>query len=496
MVELRSVHKYFSSNGVTALCGADLQLRKGEIHALAGENGAGKSTLMHIMAGFMRPSSGEIYVDGKRRVFYNSDQALNAGIGMVPQHPHLVPGFTVWENCILGAIKKTEIIMNKKALFLRVARLNEKWRFHVPLKKQTGDLTVSEIQKSSALALLLRDTRCLVFDEPGAALTLAETQNLFELFFKLKEDGKTVVIISHKLEEMISIADRITVLRGGKTAAVLSRGDFKTGETRLSSLIFGNEEAAAQTVKPAAVKNNAAVLELNDFTVAVSGRPLIRGVDLELRRGSILGIAGVRDSGIETLELAIAGFLPSTGRYKVNGNAVEKRTPLNFRRAGGAYLGARNEGAALPLEMLMVIHAHRRLKKYGFLRKKALREWTARIMKYASVPDHLYRAPGAAFSGGQLQNMLLMREYAEDTALLVLAEPGRNLDRRSCKRLSRVLTERAANGGGILLFSSDCDELLSLCGEIRVLQGGKLSPGIPLDAENPRDIMVKAMVGA
>ncbi|MDR2181886.1 MAG: ATP-binding cassette domain-containing protein [Treponema sp.] len=498
MVELRKIQKHFSSNGVTALSGADFTLREGEIHALVGENGAGKSTLMHIMAGFIKPGGGTVSVDGKDCVFHSPARALRAGIGMVRQHPHLVPSFTVWENCVLGSMKNPFAFINQKACIAAAALQNEKWNLCLPLEKCAKELTVSEEQKISILALLLRDVRYLVFDEPTAVLNDAESQNLFEIFGRLRNEGKAVVIISHKLEEMAQAADRVTVLRQGKTAAVLTgAGLRKTGVDALGELVFGPEESTVQArVKPPEINDaDAPVLRLGGFTVQVPGRPFVRGIDLVLRRGTILGIAGVRDSGLETLELALTGFLPSAGIFEINGTAQGTGSVQSFRRSGGAYLGTRNEGIALPVEKQLIIHAHRRFETHGFLQKRPLAGWTALIMKHAQVPEHLCRAPGTAFSGGQMQRLLLMREYAEDTPLLVLAEPGRGLDRRFRKRLAVILRERAEKGAGIVVFSTSCDELLTLADEVMVLRDGKLSPAISLYEGDPRDRIKKAMVG-
>ncbi|MDR2767403.1 MAG: ATP-binding cassette domain-containing protein [Treponema sp.] len=508
MVELRNIQKYFPSNGVAALSGADFTLREGEIHALVGENGAGKSTLMHIMAGFVKPGGnfhpglkrgcGTISVDGKDCVFNSPAQALNAGIGMVRQHPHLVPSFTVWENCILGSMKNPFVFMNQKAAAARAAFQNEKWNFRLPLEKYAKELTVSEEQKISILALLLRDVRYLIFDEPTAVLGDDESRNLFGIFGRLREEGKAVAIISHKLEEMARVADRVTVLRRGKTAAVLDSARLReTGADTLGELIFGPEESRVQArVKPSVIRGaDAPALKLGGFTVRVPGRPLVRGIDLVLPRGMILGIAGVRDSGLETLELAVAGFLPFGGIFEINGKTQEKNSVESFRRLGGAYLGTRGEGIALPVEKQLIIHAHRRLQTHGFLKKRLLAKWTALIMKYAQAPEHLYRAPGTAFSGGQMQRLLLMREYAEDTPLLVLAEPGRGLDRRFRKKLALALKERAEKGAGILVFSAGCDELLEFADEVMVLRDGRLSPPISLYEGDPRGSIKKAMVG-
>jgi simple sugar transport system ATP-binding protein len=536
-------------NGIKALDGADFNLREGEIHALLGENGAGKSTLMHIMAGYTKPGieeglrtlfgrgasssktgrifrtgrisgtgrifrTGRIFVDGREQHFSSPARALSTGIGMVRQHPHQVPGFPVWENCMLGAGKLGDIWMNRKELRKRIGALNGDLGFNLPLDSVTGALTVSQSQKAAILTLLMRNVRYLIFDEPTAVLTPAEAESIFELLKKLRAAGKGIVLISHKLDETLKLADRVTVLRRGRT--IISR---KTGELdgeALGAYIFGSKEtppesggsvktapgmvrresgASAETA-PGMVPSAGPVLELRDFAVNAPGRPLIRGVTLELERGKITGIAGVRDSGLETLELALTGFLPSSGSIKINGKELNPRTAGAFRKAGGAYLGTGNEGFNLSIRDVLGIHAHRRFQNRGILDLRKLDRWAASIMTSAGVPVRP-EAPAAAFSGGQFQRMLLIRELAEDCPLLVLANPGRGLDRRYRQRLSLLLKEKITAGAAALIFSTDVEELLVLSDFVMVLRDGVFSGVLELkkDRDGAEEKIREAMVG-
>ncbi|MDR2048825.1 MAG: ATP-binding cassette domain-containing protein [Treponema sp.] len=484
MVLLHRIHKHFTLNGVKALDGADFELREGEIHALVGENGAGKSTLMHIMAGFLRASEGVIIADGQELCFFSPAQALAAGIGMVRQHPRLVPEFSVWENCALGS--ENSFLFSKRHA-KEIAALNERWGFGLPLEKPAAELTVSQGQKAAILGLLRRDARYLIFDEPTAVLSPRETAALFELFRRLRDEGKGIALISHKLNETLNLADRVTVLRGGKTAGVLNADEAE--EARLSTLIFGSADVLGKPPKlPAAgnggeVKNFPPALELKNVTVDVPGRPLIRGINLSVPSGGIAGIGGVRDSGLETLEMAVTGYLPLSGTIMVNGTELNGRfrdfggNIRSFRNAGGSYLGTRAEGreeTGLSIRDILVVHAHRRFRKYCFLKNRRLAAWSKRIIKGAGVagPDTVL---ASAFSGGQLQRILFTRELAEKSPLLVLAEPGRGLDQKSKNRLAFILRERAAAGAGILIFSTDCEELLSICDTVTVLRNGLFS---------------------
>ncbi|MFP3042771.1 ATP-binding cassette domain-containing protein [Treponema primitia] len=509
MVELRGIQKYFPSSGVTALDNAEFDLRPGEIHALLGENGAGKSTLMHIMAGYLKPGSGHILIDGKEHHFAAPVDALSAGIGMVRQHPHLVPGFKVWEDCILGAEPSTAGIVNRKKARILAQSVSDRWGFDLPLDRNTETLTVSQRQKTAVLALLLRgelhrkhrEVRYLIFDEVTAVLSPGETAGLFDLFRRLKAEGRGIGIISHKLEETLSLADRVSILRKGKTTAVLKAASLDS--EKAGTLMFGikpAEQTAAMTVtlNPAApapdTDAGAAAekqgLRVEGLSVEVRGRPFIRNVDLELPPGKILGIAGVRDSGLETLELGITGFLhPSAGKVFLCGQDITGKGPRAFRTARGAYIGVDRTGQAmapsLRLRDNIIIHVHRRSRRgfwgrFGIMDEGLLKSWIRRILEAAKVDRNpLVRAD--SLSGGMLQRVILVREFAEDAAFLILAEPGWGLDRTGREALARALKEHAAHGKGALIFSTDVDELLSLSDEILVLRNGEFSDRISLD---------------
>jgi len=530
MIELKGIRKYFSSNGVTALDGADFDLREGEIHALLGENGAGKSTLMHIMAGYIKPGApdaahksyaarkqGSIFVNGKEQRFSSPAHALAAGIGMIRQHPHQVPGFLVWESCIVGS--ENSPWLNRRRYRERIMEIDKRFRFDLPLDVPTENLTVSQGQKAAILSLLLRNARYLIFDEPTAVLTPDETQNLFELFATLRDQGKGIVLISHKLEETLQIADRVTVLRQGKTQICCKAGDLSNDA--LYQYIFGVKTSVPLCLRVRSSSDHSA-LSLADFTVNVPGRPLIRGINLELPSGKIMGIAGVRDSGLETLELALTGFLPSLGTLRINGtdlstsgsagsgigrgrsdtgcNSAAKRVRA-FRAAGETYLDTRNEGTMLPIRDLLIIHSHRRFQKRGILNHKKINQWIENIMAAAGVSFNNRAAagvvsrsaspagdfsagnfPASGFSGGQLQRLLLAREMAEHGGLLVLSEPGRSLDREYRKTLAALLRKKTAEGKSVLIFSTDVEELLTLCDSIAVLRDGVFSQVIELDS--------------
>jgi simple sugar transport system ATP-binding protein len=501
MVELKGIQKYFSSNGVTALDGVDFDLQEGEIHALLGENGAGKSTLMHIMAGFEKPGGsdfrgnpGTILVNGRERRFSSPARALASGIGMVHQHPHHIPGFLVWENCAAGG---SSLWLNRRSCRKRMSGLNKHFRFGLPLDSPVEFLSVGQRQKAALLTLLLRNVQYLIFDEPTAVLSPAETEQLFTIFSVLRREGKGIVLISQKIEEILKIADRITVLRQGKTITC-HRADEISIEA-LYDLIFGDESNAgavsttgpspAVSVKWSGTGKGPSAISLRDVTVHVPDRPLIRRINLELERGNIMGIAGAGDSGLETLELAVTGFLPFTGTIRINGTELSGYSAAErvrtFRGAGGTYLGKQNPETALPIRDLLLLHAHRRFQKRGILNRAAIDQWITSVMTAAWVPDR-DNAAANAFSGGQLQRLLLTREMGEQGGLLVLSDPGRGLDWQYRKRLVSLLWERADEQTAILVFSTDVDELLAFSDSIAVLRNGLLVDVVELDDRDDR----------
>jgi simple sugar transport system ATP-binding protein len=526
LIELRGIEKYFPANGIQALDGADFELKEGEIHALVGENGAGKSTLMHILAGYLKPSAGVIKAEGKIRQFDAPADALSAGIGMVRQHPNLTGGFKVWEDCILGAEGEPGFFLSPRKAKDRVLKASVQWGFDLPVERDTETLTVSQRQKAAVLALILKNARYLVFDEPTAVLTPGETESLFALFKSLRDEGKGIGIISHKLDETLGLADRITVIRRGKTVPPLPVNSAGKGE--LIALIFGGknggDEGAAKPEKeplppPVTTENREEILRVEELAVRLPGRPFIHGISFVLPQGQIFGIAGVRDSGLETLELALAGFLkPSEGAVFLKKKNIAGGGIGAFREAGGAYLGSDRLGGNLAPHLSiadnLIVHVYSRARRglsgtIGLMRERVLKGWIVKILKQAMA--RVSPADRAdSFSGGTLQRILLAREFAENGDLILLSEPSWGLDERNRKTLVSRLRLYAAGKKGVLLFSTDVDELISVCDEILVLRDGTLSERIknapPLDdagspdhnegpAAGIKDRINRAMVG-
>ncbi len=510
-INLRNVTKYFPANGVQALSGASFELRSGEIHALVGENGAGKSTLMHILAGQLEMTTGELLVDGGPRNFHSPRDALQAGIGMVRQHPVLVPGFTCWEDAQLGLPGPGLAPLNRRLGRLHFQELSDRWGFEIDATARTETLTISQRQKVAILTLLMHRVSCIILDEPTAVLTPVETERLFNLLRKLRSEGRAIVLISHKLEETLSVADRITVLRQGKTAA--TRLSSETSTEELTALMFGD---AVDRIHPEKVKEFQ--LELLSEpglsyrkVQSAEGGPLfmvehvsvhqkdmanLRDLSFSVFPGEVYGVAGVRDSGLEPLDHTVTGFIsPQGGHITLKGTHLEGKGPLAFRKAGGAYVSADRLGKALALKLpiidSLIVHSHRRftlrcMHNAWFLPRlldsKAIRRWAGELLRMSGIEGRL-DSPAEAFSGGQLQRLILTREFAEEAPHLVLAEPGWGVDAVGRTLLKDRLTAYLQRGGTVLLFSTDVDELLSLATRLMVLRDGRnvLEVDVPLD---------------
>lgn len=475
------IRKYFLANGVEALSGADFSLHPGEIHALVGENGAGKSTLVQILAGAIEPSAGHIEVDGIERHFRNPAEALAEGIGLVRQHPRFVPGFRLWEDCALGAEPGSFGLFDGRTARAELDAIACRWGFDLNVDARMEDLAVSQMQKAALLALLFRKIKYFLLDEPTAVLAPIETDRLFEVLRSLRGAGHGIVLISHKLPEVVEIADRVTVLRAGKVVATGPVGELTEEEIR--SLAFRpsarspgpNTGTTARRTRSGGDDAPSALIA-RGLKIAVPGKPHVRGLDLRLEPGKITGIAGVRESGLETLELGLAGFLPiKEGEISLFGTRVEGRGPRAVREAGAVFVPGDRMGVALAPRLPLWINAavHQAFRARGFLDSRYLKDHVASIMATARVTGSP-RDLAAAFSGGTLQRLILARELSENPRLLLLAEPGWGLDETSRAELEDRIRRLAAAGRAIALFSTDLDELLTLCDEILVLRDGSI----------------------
>ena len=494
MIELSHIYKIFPP-GTVAVRDVSLDIRDGEIHAIVGENGAGKSTLMRILYGMIRPDSGSIRVNSRVVKLGSPRDAMALGIGMVHQELMLVPSLSVYENIVLGDEPTRPLgQLDWAAARGRVDALARQLRLGADPAQPVERLSIAAQQKVEILKLLYRDVRVLILDEPTAVLTPQETEDLFARLREFSRAGKTVLFISHKLDEVLAISDRITVMRQGRIVETLENRGLSRAS--LARLMVGSEHAFAQagpagelsvpgtTGQRVQSPKRDAVLRLEEVRVAGrGGRPALDGVSLEVFRGEIVGIAGVEGNGQAELVEVIAGLRrPQAGRVIIDGQDVT-HLPINARRRAGLALVPqdRKGSGAAPLGSLVdnaVLGHHRRphLTRWGgrLLDRRAMHAFTVGILSryrvVAAGPGTLFRS----LSGGNQQKLILGRELAFESPLLVLDQPTRGLDIASTQFVHETLMRLREQSKGILVVSADLDELLSLADRILVLFEGRI----------------------
>lgn len=474
-VDLRSIRKSFY--GTAANDGVDFNLRWGEVHALLGENGAGKSTLCSVLAGLYRPDSGEIVVDGQPHDFRSPHQALVAGIGMVYQHFRLVQSFTVAENLVLGQ-PGAGFRLSLAALERQAAELVERFGLQVDPAARIWQLSVGEQQRVEILKLLYRDVRILILDEPTAVLTPQETQVLFRTVRSLAADGRAIVFVSHKLDEVLQIADRVTVLRDGQRVGAFDRSE--TTRALLARLMVGRDLPTAER-RPGSSAGDP-ILQVTGLRVTGDrGHEAVRGLDLEIRAGQIVGVAGVAGNGQRELCETIAGLRkPTEGHVLLGEEDVSRASPLARIGLGLGFVPEDRLGTALApglsLDENLILKAYRQrsLSIGPLLSARAIRRRTQDLIRQFDVKGVRRGLPVRLLSGGNLQRGVLAREISQDPRVLVAASPTRGLDVGATEAIRKLLLDQRDRGVGILLVSEDLDEIRALSDRILVIYEGRI----------------------
>jgi len=487
-VQMRGIVKRFP--GVVANDRVDLEVRAGEIHALLGENGAGKSTLMNVLSGLYRQDAGEILLAGGgnghlRPVDINSPRdAIELGIGMVHQHFMLVPTQTVAENVILG-LKQPHFALNMGQVEKEILDLSRHYRLQVDPTACIWQLSVGEQQRVEILKLLYRGADVLILDEPTAVLTPQESEELGHTLRRMAGEGKAVIFITHKLDEVTAFADRVTVLRAGKNVATLKTADSSKAE--LARLMVGREVLFRLDKEKA--EPGQPVLALRDVeALSDKGLPCLRRVSLEVRGGEILGIAGVAGNGQRELAEVITGLRPATGgQVLIRGQDLTNRTSRRFINAGVSHIPGDRLGMGLagnlPVSDNLIMKGYRRspLASGPFLVRNAIVEFSQRLIQVFQIATPSASTPVRSLSGGNLQKTILAREITagEDlsrgqASLLVAVHPTRGLDVGATESVQRTLLRQRAGGTAILMISEDLDELLTISDRIAVICEGEI----------------------
>ena len=494
-IAMRGISKRFGP--VIANDQVDFDARWGEVHALVGENGAGKSTLMSILAGLYRPDSGAVEIDGAPIRFRSPRDAIGQGIGMVYQHFMLVEPFTVAENVVLGE-RRGGTSLELARVERELAELSARYGLGVDPRARIWQLSVGEQQRVEILRLLYLGARILVFDEPTAVLTPQEAHALLRTLRGLAAQGFSVIFISHKLDEVLEVADRISVLRRGRIVATTTPGE--TDRRTLARLMVGRELAELVTHPAAephqAVTPGAQVLELRGVSaIGEKGLTALRDIELEVRAGETLGIAGVAGNGQSELAEVITGLRPvTTGTIRIGGQEMTNRPAGEIARAGVAHIP--EDRLATGLIGGMDLTANAILRDYAqpplcsgpFLSTKATATFTDRL-----ITTHDVKTPGRwarlrTLSGGNQQKLLLARELAGAPKLIIAVHPTRGVDIGATEAIHDALREQRARGAATLLISEDLDELLALSDRIAVLFEGRVTGMLTARGADPAQI--------
>lgn len=478
-IELRGISKYFGK--VAANEDISLTLKKGEILALLGENGSGKTTLMNMLSGIYFPDKGQIFIDGREVVIRSPKDAYALGIGMIHQHFKLIEVFTAAENIILGMDGRSMIDM--KAVTKDVQTLIDRYGFHLDLNRKVYDMSVSEKQTVEIVKMLYRGAGILILDEPTAVLTPQETDHLFSVLRKMKADGKSIIIITHKLHEVLDISDRVSILRKGRYIGTVDTKDA-TGQS-LTEMMVG--EKMSLDIERPEPENRKLCLEVRNLTCLDEyGITALDHVSFTAYSGEILGIAGIAGSGQKQLLEAIAGLQAGTGSILFTDPETGRkeelmgRDPLSIKRMGVSLAFVPEDRLGMGLDGNMGMPGNMMIRTYRngkapLLEQKGPRDLSLRIKADLDVvtPDINY--PIRRLSGGNIQKILVGREIASAPKLLMTAYAVRGLDINTSYAIYHLLNEQKKKGVAVIYVGEDLDVLMELCDRILVLCDGKVS---------------------
>lgn len=477
VVQMRDIWKRFP--GLIANAGVDFNLLEGEIHTLLGENGAGKTTLMNILYGLDEPDQGEVFLKGNQVHFKSARDAILHGLGMVHQHFMLVQRFTVAENITLGMASPREpLIEDKKAVYKRLEEISDRYGLQIQPDAPIWTLSVGEQQRVEILKALYRGADVLILDEPTAVLTPQEVDHLLEVLRRLASEKKSVVFISHKLNEVLAVSDRITVLRDGKLINTVKASE--TNSQELACMMVGREvllRVDKKPAEPAEVRLSVQGLcARND-----EGRNALCEVSLEVRSGEILGIAGVAGNGQTELEEVIAGLRKATGgKVEICGHEVQNHFPQEIGKLGLAHIPSDRYKMAMLTDFTVAENlvlqriVDEPFSRHGWIDWNCVRSEAQHLIGEFDVRTPSVNTPAGKLSGGNAQKMVLARELSRQPRVLVAAQPTRGLDVSAIEYVHRRLVEFRDAGLAILLISTELYEIFSLSDRIAVMFGGRI----------------------
>ncbi len=476
VIEMRNITKKFGD--FTANDHINLDVRSGEIHALLGENGAGKSTLMNMLSGLLEPTEGEIFLKGKSVKLDSPSKSANLGIGMVHQHFMLVDAFSVAENIILGSEVTKGGMLDLKKASQEIKELSEKYGLLVDPDAKVADISVGAQQRVEILKTLYRGADILIFDEPTAVLTPAEIADLLEIMRNLVKEGKSIILITHKLDEIRAVADRVTVIRRGKSIETVSVEG--TSSKELAEMMVGRAVSFKTDKKAAQPKDT--ILAIKDLHVNENrGVPAVKGLSLDVKGGEIVGIAGIDGNGQTELIQAITGLRKvKSGSIKIKGKEVTDASPRQITELSVGHIPEDRHRDGMILEMTLAENlalqtyykepfSHHGVLDYNYINKNA-----RRLMEEFDVRAASELVSAGSLSGGNQQKAVIAREIDRDPDLLVVSQPTRGLDVGAIEYIRKRLVAERDKGKAVLVVSFELDEILDLSDRIAVIHDGKI----------------------
>lgn len=496
VVEMRGITKRFGD--LLANDNIDLTVMPGEIHALLGENGAGKTTLMNILYGLYTPTSGEILIDGNKVIIDNPNTAIKMRIGMVHQHFMLIPPFTVMENIVLGSEPHKMGFLNMKQMKTEVRRISDRYGLKIDPLARVEDITVGMQQRVEILKALYRGADILILDEPTAVLTPQEIQELVKIMTNLTSEGKSIILITHKLKEIMAAAHRVTVIRRGKVIDTLDVKDTTAEE--LAAKMVGRH--VSFKVAKENVKIGKTVLKVDNLRVEDNrGIEAVKGVSFEVRQGEILGIAGVDGNGQSQLVEAITGLRKvKAGRIFCNGQDITSWKPRKVFQANVGHIPEDRQKRGLILDfsvaenMVLQTYSESEFAKRLFLNYKKIASHAQKLIKEFDVRPQKHHIKARGLSGGNQQKVIIAREISHNPDLLIAAQPTRGLDVGAIEFIHKRLLEQRSQGKAVLLISLELDEIMALSDRIAVMYDG-LIVGIVDAAEATEEKLGLMMAG-
>lgn len=496
VIEMREITKVFGE--FVANDKINLQLRKGEIHALLGENGAGKSTLMNMLAGLLEPTSGEIFVNGKSEKLDSPSRAAALGIGMVHQHFMLVEAFTVAENIILGSEITNKGVLDLKKANADILELSERYGLAVDPTAKVEDISVGAQQRVEILKTLYRGAEILIFDEPTAVLTPAEILELMDIMKTLVKEGKSIILITHKLDEIRAVADRVTVIRRGKSIETVSIEGVSNKD--LAEMMVGRSVSFVTEKEEAKPKD--VVLQISDLIVNENrGVPAVKELSLDVHAGEIVGVAGIDGNGQSELIQAITGLRKvKSGSIKIKGREVIGLSPRKITEMQVSHVPEDRHRDGLVLEMMLSenialqTYYKEPLSNKGVLNYNQINSYARKLMEEFDVRAASELVPAGALSGGNQQKAIIAREVDRNPDLLIVSQPTRGLDVGAIEYIHKRLISERDKGKAVLVVSFELDEILNLSDRIAVIHDGKIQ-GIVKPSETNKQELGILMAG-